>query len=58
MEEIVLNRITSSADEIFVDDLIISFKGAEIVFLAQYIRRLEEKAQILNALLGKDGNNE
>lgn len=56
MEEAVLDRITSSANEIFVDNLEIRFRGAEIVFLAQYIERLEEKELILNALLGRDTN--
>lgn len=60
MEEEVLTRINSimtyykNNDEI--KDVWIELKGAELVFLAQYIERLEEKEQILNALLGKDTN--
>lgn len=54
MEEEVLSRINNACNDFFTEDICIQFKGAEIVFLAQYIERLEEKEQILNALLGRD----
>lgn len=58
MEEAVLSRIYSvmKNNVEFIDDILIEIRGAEIVFLAQYIERLEEKEQILNALLGKGAN--
>lgn len=56
MEEEVLSRINNNADLPYVDDVKITFTGAEIVCLAKYIERLEEKEQILNALLGRGTN--
>lgn len=59
IENDVLSRINSVVNdntEAFLNDICISLKGAEILFLAQYIERLEEKELILNALLGKDKN--
>ena len=58
MESEILNRINSVMEfkEEELKDIYIEIKGAEIVFLAQYIERLEEKEQILNALLGKSTN--
>lgn len=53
IEENVLEKIKSAANDIFAGDLVITITGAEIVFLAQHIKRLEEKEQILNALLNK-----
>ena len=55
MEAEVLERINAVIEwnEEAIRDTRIEFKGAEIVFLAQYIERLEEKEQILNALLNK-----
>ena len=55
MENTILTRINEimEYDEPFINDIEIRFKGAEIVFLAQYIERLEEKELILNALLNK-----
>ena len=53
MQEQVLERIKSDANEPFVSDLTISFSGVEIILLDQYIKRLEEKEQILNALINK-----
>ena len=56
MEETVLDRINSVANELYVQEISISFTGAEIVCLAKYIERLEEKEGILNALLGRGTN--
>ena len=58
MENDVLTRINDimQYSETFINDICIRFKGAEIVFLAQYIERLEEKEQMLNALLYRDNN--
>ena len=60
MEEEILTKINDimnlykNNDEI--KNVWLEVKGAEIVFLAQYIERLEEKELILNALLGKNTN--
>lgn len=54
MEEQVLEKIESACDDLNVNNIVISFSGSEIVLLAKYIERLEEKEIILNRLLGKD----
>ena len=53
MEAEVLTRINDIMQygEEQIKNTHIVIRGAEIVFLAQYIERLEEKEQILNALL-------
>jgi uncharacterized ion transporter superfamily protein YfcC len=56
MEETILSRINNVANEPYVGEIEIMFKGAEIVCLAKYIELLEEKEMILNALLGKGTN--
>ena len=60
MEEELLTRIKDITyyykNNEEIKDTWIEIKGAELVFLAQYIERLEEKEEILNALLGRGTN--
>lgn len=59
MENDVLKKINDimDCDAKEISDLYIQLRGTEVLFLAQYIERLEEKEHILNALLGKNDVN-
>ncbi len=55
-EDMILARIVNACDDENLDDLVITFSRSEIVFLAKYIERLEEKELILNRLLGRENS--